>query len=98
MKGSLSNLKVMKKTKYGETVQIDLICNMCGARCPMSAFISSGKPYEGHFSANRFDEDMMWSADLCPECQEDVGGFIEDIAAEKNAKGLEKTYKDPMGQ
>ena len=77
---------------------MDLVCNMCGARCPTGAWLSEGRVYEGHFSANRTNDDMKWSADLCPDCQETVSEFIQDIAKEKNAIGVEKFYSDPMGQ
>ena len=88
----------MARAKYGGMVQVDLICNMCGVKCPTGAWLSVGKVYEGHFSANRTNEDTKWSADLCPECQEIVASFIQDIAAEKNGRGVEKFYRDPMGQ
>lgn len=68
-------------------------CSMCHGKLH---FGTVGKVYEGRFWAKRTNQDMLWWANLCEECQYRVRDFINDNKADQ-ATGVREYYEDPMG-
>lgn len=68
-------------------------CSMCHGKL---YFGTVGKVYEGRFWANRTNQDTIWWANLCQECQPKVKDFIN---ANKTAEatGVREWHEDPMG-
>ena len=68
-------------------------CSMCFGK---TSFGTMGKVYEGRFSAQRTNDDMVWFANLCEDCQVKVRDFINENKTD-DATGVREYYKDPMG-
>lgn len=59
-------------------------------------FGTTGKVYESRFWAKRTNEDTLWWANLCQECQTKVKDFINENKTSE-AVGVKEIYQDPMG-
>ena len=68
-------------------------CSMC---CAKTHYGTVGRVYEGRFTANRTNHDMVWWANLCQDCQVRVRDFINENKSE-DATGVFEYYRDPMG-